>query len=133
MLQPINALLATTNATAASVYFSGTFAPIFAGIAGTFGQSVRAMLERFLTISCAGIYIISSILYLDPWHILHSMLSYLLIAPAFTNILVRLAPRISVSRSLTFSFRRMFMVRLLFASLPIATDVLSCSSQLSVI
>lgn len=67
---PISTLLATTNMNAFSVYFSGTFAPIFAGIAGTFG-----------------VYVISSIIYLDPWHILHSMLSYLLIAPAFTNIL----------------------------------------------
>ncbi|KAL8281055.1 hypothetical protein RQP46_006413 [Phenoliferia psychrophenolica] len=61
---------ASTGQTAFSVFFNGSFAPIFAGIAGTFG-----------------IYIISSILYLDPWHILHSMPPFLLIAASFTNIL----------------------------------------------
>lgn len=36
----------------------------------------------------AGTYIVSSLLYLEPWHLLHSMPQFLLIAPSFTNILV---------------------------------------------
>jgi len=53
-----------------SVFMGSTYGPIFAGIVGTFG-----------------IYIISSILYMDPWHILHSMIPFLLVAVSFTNIL----------------------------------------------
>ncbi|EFP76086.2 uncharacterized protein PGTG_02527 [Puccinia graminis f. sp. tritici CRL 75-36-700-3] len=52
------------------VFMGSTYGPIFAGIAGTFG-----------------IYIISSFLYMDPWHILHSMIPFLLVAVSFTNIL----------------------------------------------
>lgn len=37
----------------------------------------------------SGIYIIGSLLYMDPWHLVQSMPQYLLIAPSFTNILVR--------------------------------------------
>ncbi|KAA1099303.1 Chitin synthase 2 [Puccinia graminis f. sp. tritici] len=54
----------------ASVFMSTSYGPIFAGLAGTFG-----------------IYIFSSILYMDPWHLLHSMIPYLFIAVSFTNIL----------------------------------------------
>ncbi|WAR58672.1 hypothetical protein PtB15_10B10 [Puccinia triticina] len=52
------------------VFMGSTYGPIFAGIAGTFG-----------------IYIIASVLYMDPWHILHSMIPFLLVAVSFTNIL----------------------------------------------
>lgn len=45
-----------------------------------------------LTLLRAGVYIISSLLYLEPWHLLHSMPQFLLIAPSFTNILVRPDP-----------------------------------------
>ncbi|PLW33278.1 hypothetical protein PCASD_09776 [Puccinia coronata f. sp. avenae] len=60
----------TTGTSQASVFMSTTYGPIFAGLAGTFG-----------------IYIVSSILYMDPWHLLHSMIPYLFIAVSFTNIL----------------------------------------------
>ncbi|MBW0494345.1 hypothetical protein O181_034060 [Austropuccinia psidii MF-1] len=53
-----------------TVLIGTTYGPIFAGIMGTFG-----------------IYIISSLLYLDPWHILHSMIPFLLVSVSFTNIL----------------------------------------------
>ncbi|KAM0753153.1 chitin synthase [Meredithblackwellia eburnea MCA 4105] len=53
-----------------TVFFNGAFAPIFAGLAGTLG-----------------IYVIASVLYLDPWHLFHSMPQYLLISASFTNIL----------------------------------------------
>ncbi|KAH9458754.1 hypothetical protein MJO28_010092 [Puccinia striiformis f. sp. tritici] len=52
------------------IFMGSTYGPIFAGIMGTFG-----------------IYIVSSILYMDPWHILHSMIPFLLVAVSFTNIL----------------------------------------------
>ncbi|KAI7944401.1 hypothetical protein MJO28_010096 [Puccinia striiformis f. sp. tritici] len=58
------------GSTQSSVFMSTSYGPIFAGLAGTFG-----------------IYIVSSILYMDPWHILHSMIPYLFIAVSFTNIL----------------------------------------------
>jgi chitin synthase len=48
----------------------GVYGPIFAGLVGTFG-----------------IYILASILYLDPWHMLHSFPWYLLVAISFTNVL----------------------------------------------
>jgi len=59
-----------SGASSASVFMSTIYGPIFAGLAGTFG-----------------IYIVSSILYMDPWHLLHSMIPYLFIAVSFTNIL----------------------------------------------
>ena len=78
-------------------------------------------MNQFLTVY-AGIYIISSILYLDPWHILHSMLSYLLIAPAFTNILVRLVFRNLISFADVFA-SRMSMVRLQFSLCVLIADL----------
>jgi len=38
-------------------------------------------------ISTYGIYLISSCLYRDPWHLFSSMIQYLLLAPSFTNVL----------------------------------------------
>ncbi|TFK24585.1 chitin synthase [Coprinopsis marcescibilis] len=38
-------------------------------------------------VSTFGIYLVASILYLDPWHMLHSFLQYFILAPCFTNIL----------------------------------------------
>ncbi|PLW31854.1 hypothetical protein PCANC_17200 [Puccinia coronata f. sp. avenae] len=68
---PLSAQLAAAEGGDVLLVFMGsTYGPIFAGIAGTFG-----------------IYIISSILYMDPWHILHSMIPFLLVAVSFTNIL----------------------------------------------
>ncbi|KPV74975.1 glycosyltransferase family 2 protein [Rhodotorula graminis WP1] len=67
---PIGSLLAKSDSGNVSVFLGSTYGPIFAGIAGTFG-----------------VYIISSLLYLEPWHLLHSMPQFLLIAPSFTNIL----------------------------------------------
>ncbi|CAH7688751.1 class III chitin synthase [Phakopsora pachyrhizi] len=52
------------------VLLGSTYGPIMAGILGTFG-----------------LYIASSIIYLDPWHILHSFIPFLLISVSFTNIL----------------------------------------------
>ncbi|KAK4056773.1 hypothetical protein OIO90_002325 [Microbotryomycetes sp. JL221] len=67
---PISTLLNEASGSSVSVFLGSTYGPIFAGIAGTFG-----------------VYIISSLLYLDPWHLLTSMPAFLLIAPSFTNIL----------------------------------------------
>ena len=37
--------------------------------------------------STFGIYLISSILYLDPWHIITSFVQYILLYPSYVNIL----------------------------------------------
>ncbi|KAJ8294291.1 Chitin synthase 1 [Rhodotorula toruloides] len=67
---PIGSILAKNSGSSINVFLGSTYGPIFAGIAGTFG-----------------VYIVSSLLYLEPWHLLHSMPQFLLIAPSFTNIL----------------------------------------------
>ncbi|GAA5868205.1 hypothetical protein JCM3774_000599 [Rhodotorula dairenensis] len=67
---PIKSIIAESSGSSISVFLGSTYGPIFAGIAGTFGT-----------------YIISSLLYLEPWHLFHSMPQFLLIAPSFTNIL----------------------------------------------
>ncbi|KAM0791469.1 hypothetical protein ACM66B_005922 [Microbotryomycetes sp. NB124-2] len=67
---PIGTLLRESQGSSISVFLGSTYGPIFAGIAGTFG-----------------VYIVSSLLYLDPWHLLTSMPQFLLISPSFTNIL----------------------------------------------
>ncbi|CAL1701071.1 unnamed protein product [Somion occarium] len=45
------------------------------------GTLIAAILSTY------GIYIISSLLYRDPWHMVSSFLQYLLLAPSFTNVL----------------------------------------------
>lgn len=68
---PLSAQIAAAEGgSVLAVFLGSTYGPIFAGIAGTFG-----------------IYIVSSIMYMDPWHILHSMIPFLLVAVSFTNIL----------------------------------------------
>ncbi|GAA6028478.1 hypothetical protein JCM8097_007048 [Rhodosporidiobolus ruineniae] len=67
---PISQLLKDSDSSSISVFLGSTYGPIFAGIAGTFG-----------------VYIVSALLYLEPWHLFHSMPQFLLIAPSFTNIL----------------------------------------------
>ncbi|CAA7262411.1 unnamed protein product [Cyclocybe aegerita] len=37
--------------------------------------------------SAVGIYVVASLLYLDPWHLLHSSLQYLCMGPSFINVL----------------------------------------------
>lgn len=100
---PIKSILADSSGSSISVFLGSTYGPIFAGIAGTFGAftvpsspacstASRPFFDRFHTDvrqpPCAGTYIISSLLYLEPWHLFHSMPQFLLIAPSFTNILV---------------------------------------------
>ncbi|KAK9894719.1 glycosyltransferase family 2 protein [Cystobasidium minutum MCA 4210] len=53
-----------------TVFTDGTFGPIAAGLLGTFG-----------------IWILASLLYLDPWHLLNSFVQYLFITISFTNVL----------------------------------------------
>ncbi|OSC98981.1 glycosyltransferase family 2 protein [Trametes coccinea BRFM310] len=45
------------------------------------GALIAAMLSTF------GLWLISSLLYRDPWHIVSSMFQYLCLAPSFTNVL----------------------------------------------
>lgn len=39
------------------------------------------------TISTYGLYILSSLFYLDPWHMITSVVQYLLLLPTYVNIL----------------------------------------------
>ncbi|KAL0057777.1 Chitin synthase, class 1 [Marasmius tenuissimus] len=48
-------------------------------------DSVGALLAAML--STYGIYLFSSFLYRDPWHMFSSFIQYLLLAPSFTNVL----------------------------------------------
>jgi len=45
------------------------------------GALIAAMVSTF------GIYLVASLLYRDPWHLVSSFLQYLLLAPSFTNVL----------------------------------------------
>ncbi|KAI8815322.1 chitin synthase-domain-containing protein [Cladochytrium replicatum] len=38
--------------------------------------------------STYGIYLLASLLYVDPWHMIHSMVQYMLLLPSFVNILM---------------------------------------------
>ncbi|KAK2463946.1 hypothetical protein APHAL10511_003997 [Amanita phalloides] len=59
-----------------------TFIQVFTAVfSPPIGPIVAAMLSTF------GIYLIASILYLDPWHMLTSFPQYLLLAPSFINVL----------------------------------------------
>ncbi|KAJ3276121.1 Chitin synthase, class 2 [Terramyces sp. JEL0728] len=49
-------------------------------------EPFRDLVITFL--STYGVYIISSIIYLDPWHMFHSFLQYMLLVPSFVNILM---------------------------------------------
>lgn len=61
-----------------------SFAEIFAMWWGN--PAVRDVVVSIL--STYGMYTIASIIYLDPWHILTSMLQYTLLLPSFVNILM---------------------------------------------
>lgn len=58
--------------------FSDFFSSFFSSITGLI---VVALASTF------GLYFISGILYLDPWHCFHSFLQYLFLMPSFVNIL----------------------------------------------
>ncbi|KAE9410457.1 glycosyltransferase family 2 protein [Gymnopus androsaceus JB14] len=57
---------------------NGSILTLFEGPVGTL---IAAMLSTF------GIYIVSSFLYRDPWHMFSSFPQYLCLAPSFTNVL----------------------------------------------
>lgn len=50
-------------------------------LSGTNGTLMAALVATF------GIYLLSSLLYRDPWHMVTCLLQYLLLAPSFTNVL----------------------------------------------
>ncbi|KZO91398.1 glycosyltransferase family 2 protein [Calocera viscosa TUFC12733] len=54
---------------------------LITGNGGANGLLLAALVATF------GIYLFSSLLYLDPWHMLNSFPQYMLIAPSFTNVL----------------------------------------------
>uniref|UniRef100_A0A060TH97 chitin synthase n=1 Tax=Blastobotrys adeninivorans TaxID=409370 RepID=A0A060TH97_BLAAD len=71
----INAFLGeSTDIHSANDFFSSFFSSIT-------GLIVVALASTF------GLYIVSGILYLDPWHVLHSFAQYLFLMPSFINIL----------------------------------------------
>ncbi|KAJ3276122.1 Chitin synthase, class 1 [Terramyces sp. JEL0728] len=49
-------------------------------------ESFRVLVLSVL--STVGVYIVSSMLFLDPWHIITSFVQYLLLVPSFVNILM---------------------------------------------
>jgi chitin synthase len=60
-------------------------------------DSVGEFIKQFFTsntgliilalVSTYGIYIVASVMYLDPWHMLHSFWQYIVMASSYTNIL----------------------------------------------
>lgn len=91
---PIQSIIQQSTGSSISVFLGSTYGPIFAGIAGTFGTTCLFLCARKSRYGAdgslrAGTYIVSSLLYFEPWHLFHSMPQFLLIAPSFTNILVR--------------------------------------------
>lgn len=63
-----------TSITSIGEFFSNFFTSIT-------GLIVVALASTF------GLYILSAILYLDPWHILHSFVQYMFMMPSFVNVL----------------------------------------------
>ena len=51
-------------------------------LTGTNGVLLAALMSTF------GVYLITSLLYADPWHMFHSFPQYIGIAPSFINILM---------------------------------------------
>ncbi|KAJ3310915.1 Chitin synthase, class 2 [Boothiomyces sp. JEL0838] len=49
-------------------------------------EPFRDLVITFL--STYGVYLLSSIIYLEPWHMVHSFLQYMLLVPSFVNILM---------------------------------------------
>jgi chitin synthase len=60
--------------------------------AQAFGQSLvssPAFRDIFVSLMATyGVYVVSSLLYLDPWHMLTSFLQYLFLLPSYVNILM---------------------------------------------
>lgn len=50
-------------------------------VSGTNGTLLAALVSTY------GIYLITSLLYADPWHMFHSFPQFIGIAPSFTNII----------------------------------------------
>ncbi|GAA97898.1 glycosyltransferase family 2 protein [Mixia osmundae IAM 14324] len=67
---PITDEIQKAGGSVLTVLFNNDYGPIMAGLAGTFG-----------------LYILSGLLYLDPWHIPFAMPQYCVVAPSFTNVL----------------------------------------------
>jgi chitin synthase len=55
------------------------------GISAFFTSIVGVILIAL--ISTFGLYFIASFMYLDPWHMFHSFIQYLLLAPSYMNVL----------------------------------------------
>lgn len=58
----------------------------FENFFSNFFTSTSALVVVALS-STFGLYIVSAILYLDPWHIIHSFLQYLFLQPSFVNLI----------------------------------------------
>lgn len=86
---PIGSLLAASDGNSIGVFLGSTYGPIFAGLAGTFGVYIVSVSveKKVIAIRTNPACRAQSLLYLEPWHLLHSMIPFLLIAPSFTNIL----------------------------------------------
>jgi len=78
-----------------------TFAAIFIAVKGvqgvaqekgslTFSDVIQNSVFRNIVLSIAattGLYLISSLIFLEPWHMITSFVQYLLMAPAYINVL----------------------------------------------
>jgi chitin synthase len=61
-------------------------APTFGGRIKAFFGSIEGVILIAL-ISTFGLYFVASFIYLDPWHMFHSFVPYLLMASSYTNVL----------------------------------------------
>ena len=58
-----------------------------------FGEKIKIFFSSIVgviliaLISTYGLYFIASFMYLDPWHMFHSFIQYMLLAPSYTNVL----------------------------------------------
>ncbi|KAF8154862.1 chitin synthase-domain-containing protein [Crassisporium funariophilum] len=73
-----------------SIWFAGVSsfpASAQASEPGSFPLSSPLSSLLYAMCSTLGIYVFASVLYLDPWHLFHSSVQYLCLAPSFINVL----------------------------------------------
>ncbi|KAJ3258048.1 Chitin synthase, class 1 [Boothiomyces macroporosus] len=82
--------LAITNVIAQSqvVQPDGTATTSFPTLGKLIAESESFRVLVLSVLSTVGVYIVSSVLFLDPWHIITSFVQYLMLVPSFVNILM---------------------------------------------
>ncbi|ORY46998.1 hypothetical protein BCR33DRAFT_715381 [Rhizoclosmatium globosum] len=52
-------------------------------------QQAPVIINMLISMACSyGVYLLASLLFMDPWHMITSMIQYMLLMPSFTNILM---------------------------------------------